>query len=255
MQGKIYELLIKKIKEKKPLYRLDDSYVSARISEFLKKNPKLKIDFNNVKNKGFKKIVKAVRAELHENYALFWKDNSHRSAVERREFYDVLYKKIFAITGKPAVVLDISAGLNPLYFPFKDFRCEYIATELSLEDCRKIETFFKKNKIKGSALQVDLKKEFKLPHADVAFLFKILDSIEVKGHKIAERVIKSLDAKYAVVSFATRTIGDKKMRFPRRIWFEAMIERLGFKYTIIEFSNEIFYVVDFIANNINNHTK
>lgn len=239
----MHESLIKKIKEKKPFDRLDDGYVSERVSEFLKKNSKLKIDFNNVKNKGFKDAVKAVRAELHKSYALFWGANTHRSAVERKDFYDSLYKKIFAITGKPAVILDISAGLNPFYFPFKDFKVEYIATELSSSDCKRIEAYFKKNKIKGKVLQIDLKKDFKLPSADIVFLFKILDSIEVKGHKIAERVIKSLNAKYAVVSFATRTVGDKKMRFPRRRWFEVMLERLKLRYSVIEFSNEIFYVV------------
>ena len=239
----MYELLIKRIKEKKPLDRLGDDYVLSRVSEFLKKNPKLKIDFDNVKNKGFKEAVKAVRAELHKSYALFWSADTHRSADERAEFYDVLYKKIFAVTGKATVILDVSAGLNPFHFPFKDFKCEYIATELSLEDCKKIEAFFKKNKIKGQALQVDLKKDFYLPAADVVFLFKILDSIENKGHKIAEKIIKSLDAGHAVVSFATRTVGDKKMSFPRRRWFEVMIERLGFKYSVIEFSNEIFYII------------
>lgn len=239
----MHELLIKKIKEKKPFDRLDNSYVSARISEFLKKNNKLRIDFNNIKNRGFKEVVKAVRAELHNSYGMFWDEDTHRSAIERAGFYDSLYKKIFAITGKPAVILDISAGLNPFYFPFKDFKCEYIATELSLEDCKKIEEYFKKNKIKGKVLQVDLKKDFKFPSADVVFLFKILDSIEIKGHKTAERIIKSLNSKYAVVSFATRTVGNKKMRFPRRRWFEIMIERLGFRYSVIEFSNEIFYIV------------
>lgn len=239
----MYELLIKKIKEKKPLDRLDNSYVSARISEFLKRNSKLKIDFNNIKNKGFKEIVKAVRSELHKSYALFWSADSHRSACERKSFYDTLYKKIFAVTGKPSRILDISAGLNPFYFPFKDFKVEYIATELSLSDCKKIEGYFKKNKIKGRVLQIDLKKDFKLPKADVAFLFKIFDSIEVKGHKTAEKIIKSLNVKYAVVSFATRTITGKRMRFSRRYWFESMISRLGYKYEVIEFENEIFYVV------------
>lgn len=239
----MHELLIKRIKEKKPLDRLDDGYIDSRVSEFLKKNPKLKIDFENNKNKGFKYAVKAVRAELHKSYALFWGKDLHRSAIERNEFYNALYKRIFAITGKPSVILDISAGLNPFYFPFKDFKCRYIATELSLKDCNRIEMFFKKNGINGKALQADLKKDFKLPSADVVFLFKVLDSIESKGHKTAERIIKNLNTKYAVVSFATRTVGGKKMRFPRRRWFEIMIERLGFRYSVIEFSNEIFYVV------------
>lgn len=238
----MYELLIKKIKERKSFGNVDDSYVFERISDFLKKNNKLRIDSNNIKNKGFRDVVKAVRGELHKSYALFW-DGSHRSARERESFYDMLYKKIFDITGKPAVILDISAGLNPFYFPFNDFKVEYTATELSLSDCKKIEEYFNRNKIKGKVLQLDLKKDFKFPKADVVFLFKILDSIEVKGHKTAERIIKNLNAKYAVVSFATRTITGKRMRFSRRYWFESMLFRLGYKYKVIEFSNEIFYVV------------
>ena len=64
-----------------------------------------------------------------------------------------------------------------------------------------------------------------------------------KGHKTSEEIIKAIPAKFVVVSFATLTISGKKMNYPRRGWIELMCKRLGYEFKLLEFSNELFYVV------------
>jgi hypothetical protein len=244
----MYELLIKKIKEKKPLDKLEDKYVEEKINLFLKNNPKIKVDFTNQKNSNFKRILKEVRNELNKRYGIFWLSNelsleSHKSSKERLTFYKELYKKIFEITEKPETILDISSGLNPLSIHYADFKGEYIATELAKKDCDLLNEYFKQNHIKGKAIQLDLTKTNKFPKADMVFLFKVFDSVEEKGHKLAESIIKSLDTKYIIISFATTTARNRKMNFPNRGWIEQLLKRLNLNYKKLEFENEIFYVV------------
>jgi len=244
-----YNLLISKIKEKKPLDRLDDSIVLDRIILFLNKNPKImkKIDYTNEKNSGFKEVLKNVRDELNKRYGVFWSSSmtleGHKSSAERQEFYSEIYKKIFSITGMPSKILDVSCGMNPLSIPYMNFRGEYIGTELAAKDCAALNKWFSQNKIKGKVIQVDLTKKFELPSSDVVFLFKVFDSVEEKGHKLAEEILKKLDCKYAVVSFATASVRGVKMNFPHRGWIERLVSRLGLSYEKLEFENEIFYVV------------
>ncbi len=245
----MYEELINKIKEKKPLDKLDGNFVKYFIEEFFKRNFKLKKKFSDekFKSKDFEIVVKNVRNELNRIYGQFWIGDelnleSHKSTKERLEYYDYIYKKIFDITGKPKRILDLGAGLNPLsYKSIKDVY--FIATELTDYDFDKIKEIFKKDRIKGEVIKLDLFNYEKLPEADVCFMFKLLDIIETKGHKLAEKLIKDADCKYIVISFSVIDVKGRKMKYPKRMWFEVMVKRLGFNFNTFEISNEIFYVV------------
>tara|TARA_Y100000310_G_C20290875_1_gene627162 strand:- start:339 stop:668 length:330 start_codon:yes stop_codon:yes gene_type:complete len=89
------------------------------------------------------------------------------------------------------------------------------------------------------------KKIFSLPSSDIILLFKVLDLIDKENHKPSEELIKILIKKtdFIIASFATKTITRKQMKYPKRKWFELMLERLNLKFKIIETSNEIYYVV------------
>jgi 16S rRNA (guanine(1405)-N(7))-methyltransferase len=204
----------------------------------LKKNPKLK----------GKALVKEVRSILHFKYGMFWLSDklelkSHKSSRDRLKIYSTLYKDIFSITGEPKRILDLGCGLNPLSYSFLGCKPYYIASELSLKDCDKIKKYFKERKIKGKVLRLDLTERNSFPKADVCFLFAVFDTIEDKGHKLAEQIIRKLDCKYIVVSFSTKTVSGKKMNVPRRGWFERLMKRLGLKYSKLIYPGEMFYVV------------
>ena len=76
-------------------------------------------------------------------------------------------------------------------------------------------------------------------------MFKLTDVLDKgKGHKVSEKIISKVPAKYVIVSFPTLTMSGKRMNFPRRKWIELMSERLNYTYEILEFSNEIFYIIN-----------
>lgn len=243
--------LIKKIKEKKELSAISDTFVKKELQQYLKQYPKVSL---NPRSRHYKKLVKEIRAKLRRTYGLFQIDlkknknllAEHPSTKERLSFYPQLYRKIFQITGKPKTILDLGCGVNPLsvkYMKLDNFT--YYAYDLSKEEVKLINQFFKKNKIKGQAEILDLLNFKNLPKADLAFLFKMTDVLDQgKGHKKSEEVIKKIPAKYLVVSFPTLTMSGKRMNFPRRRWIELMCQRLNYKFKILEFSSEIFYVVE-----------
>ena len=250
--------IIVKIKQKKELKSLSNEFVKQYIQDYKKQNPRL--DLSNPKAKEYKLAVKEIRAKIRKVYGLFRTETHletldykkvltfHASTKERLLDYLKLYKKIFDITGKPKTIIDLGCGLNPFSIPFmKLSNVTYYAYDLSLNELDLINKFFKKNKIKGKAIELnvlDLKKLNNLPKADVSFLFKMSAVIDKgKGHKKTEDVIDGIPAKYVVVSFPTITMSGKPMNAPRRRWMEWLCDRRGWKYQIIEFKNEIFYVL------------
>jgi len=124
----------------------------------------------------------------------------------------------------------------------------YYAYDLSKEEVKILNQFFKEKKINGKAAILDLlnlNKVKKLPKADLAFLFKMTDVLDKgKGHKTSEQIIKAIPAKFIIVSFPTLTMSGKKMNHPRRGWIELMSQRLGYKFELLEFSNELFYIIE-----------
>lgn len=180
----------------------------------------------------------------------------HKSTQERMEIYPTIYDKIFAITGTPKRIIDLGCGMNPasvFYMHLGLDTIKYYASELSEKDCDFLQKYFNAMKIKGKAVPIDLKKpnllsnleieEIGVREADVCFLFKVLDTIEKKGHKLAEELVKTIKAKWIAASFATHKLGGRRMEYPRRGWIERMLERLGYKFKIIEEENEIFYII------------
>ena len=242
--------IIEKIKLKKPLNRLDDNFVEGFVNDFFKVNTKIKNKYldNGLKKKDIELIVKSVRNELNKIYGQFWVTDrlelkSHRSTSERLQFYDNIYRFIFSITGRPKRVLDLACGLNPLSYNLIGNDVYFYVTELTDYDCGKLREYFIKNNIKGEVIKADLRTFNDFPKVDVCFMFKLLDSIESDGHRLAEHLIKSVNAKYIVVSFSTKTTKGRRMNYPQRGWFERMLNRLGLKYEIHYESNEVFYVV------------
>jgi len=268
--------LIKQIKSKKSLSNLDDKIIKEKIINYLTKNPKFKQFLDKTSFQSLKKssktklIIKTIRAELHQTYGVFQRKlnkryellkqlkknysleiinkilNTHSSSAERIKIYPNLYQLIFKFTGKPKKILDLACGLNPLSIPYMKLKTiNYTATELSKEDCKFLNNFFKILKIKAKAYSLDLTKVKQIKgRYDICFLFKVFDSIEKKGHKIAENLIKIIPAKNIIVSFPTKTISYKAMNKPRRIWLETMLKRISLNFIVFELGNEIFYVIE-----------
>lgn len=180
---------------------------------------------------------------------------THSSTEERIGTYPELYKKIFRITKKPQSILDIGCGLNPVSLPYMNLKgIKYTVTDISLGELDFLKDYFslvkKRYDIRYKTKIINLlraKKEnvFKgMRKHDVAFLFKVLEIIELSNsHKISEKLIKSIPAKWIVVSFPTKTLTKKLMNYVRRGWLHMMLERLGYEYHLVKEKNEIFFII------------
>jgi len=244
--------ILENIKTSKKYKNLDENIIKQKIEKIIKKYPKAKDKF----------IIKQVKTELHKTtgfsiragkqekllsskqYEKFLETN--RSTKERFKDYPNLYKKIFQITNKPKSILDLGSGINPISIIYMDIKPVYYAYDVNKSDIKLVNQFFKQESIKGKAEVLNLNNINnikKLEKSDICFLFKAVDVLESKGHKYTEQIIKNLKCEHVVISFATKTLGGKKMRYAGRGWIERMLERLNIKYDKFEISNEVFYVI------------
>jgi len=272
-------LLVQDIKKKKELQSLSDKFTKEFLLKYLQQEPKivkmLQENFNP-KSKSYVSVIKTIRSKLRRIYGLFRDDpgerkklvegllttvptkksaaieqilSTHSSTQERLPLYGKLYAKVFAITGKPKAILDLGCGINPFSFPFMKLKeCNYHAYDINEEEMYSLNQYFnllhkENHSFTGKATVADISKK-NYPKADLCFLLKMTDVIDKgKGHKRTEELLTRIPAEYVVVSFATKTMSGKVMTAPRRSWMEWLCKRLGWEYTILEFENEIFYVV------------
>ncbi|MEM4271543.1 MAG: hypothetical protein QXD13_00390 [Candidatus Pacearchaeota archaeon] len=246
--------LIAKIRQKKELSSIPSQIVQELLEEYLKKN---NIFLKNLKKSEIKSLIKSIRARLRESIGGFqrkWKNRfellekndikslleTHSSTKERIGFYPGLKKLIYDLN--ITSILDIGCGLNPIALASP--KIKYYASDIDLEELLLIKSFFEKNKIDGKTFFCDLKKIelCNLPKADICLILKVFDAIEKKGHKLAEKIIKFISAKYFLISFSTKTLSGKPMAHPQRGWIERLLNRLGFTFKIIKSKNEIYYL-------------
>ncbi len=265
----LIEKLIPRIKQKKELAGISDETVAEVLAKLFKREPKLFKELSlgiNEKSAAYTQTIKLARAELRRSYGLFRVEKvedevkdvekvllSHSSTKERISFYAELYPKIFSITGRPASIIDLGCGVNPFSVEFMNVnKLKYYAYDISEKEVELLNKFFSwkhaENKdFIGEAEVLDASKVNlvrKLPAADICFMFKITDILDRgKGHKKTEEVMKAVPSKWLVVSFPTLTMSGKRMTAPCRRWMEWLCNRLGYEYKVLEFENELFYVV------------
>jgi 16S rRNA (guanine(1405)-N(7))-methyltransferase len=275
------ERLIAGIKSKKELRSLSLEFVRQQVDLFFRQNPKLLPYLNNPRSEKYKLIIKSVRQKLRRSYGLFRQEEDtsllsslvtklnqsplvyreilkiHSSTRERMPYYPSLYRSIFKITKIPSSIMDLGCGLNPYSIPYylsslRSKKLDYYAYDLSEEEISCLNEYFsflhqQAPNFVGQAQILNLLHSdlTALPKSDVCFLFKMTDHLDLgKGHKATEKVLLSLPARFIVISFATKTMSGKSMTAPRRRWMEWLCQRLGYHYHLIEFPDEIFYVIE-----------
>jgi len=283
---KILDGIIAKIKEKRELVHLDDAVCIGHITRYFMMHGKAltklgeATDFASIqRSTEVDSVVKTVRESIRLTYGLYQtpdigrighlldklekelKDKPigqtkethdhilrlNRSTAERLPFYSKFFEDIFAVTGRPASVLDLACGLNPMTWPYHQLRdIQYTACELNEPDVRHLRHYLNIVRpytgIKGKAVKLDLTKDaVDAFSADVCFLFKVLDLLDPK---ITERIITTLRSRWIVASFPTKTITARAMRFKRRAGFQKMLRRLGMHYQTLTYENELVYIME-----------
>ena len=173
--------------------------------------------------------------------------NKHASTRERLplEDMDALYARIFNTTGNPDHILDLACGINPLYLGARGIKTTGV--DISGEAVALINAFGETYGAPVKALCADLLCDGGLPreHYDLALLFKVLPLLERQRRGAAAAVLRSIDARFIVASFPTRTLGGRNVGMAAHYseWMEGHLpEGLGIADRF-EMRNELFYIL------------
>jgi len=249
--------LLEEVRKKREYNLLCDDLVSRVLVKVSSK-------YDIMDPKDHKKIVKETRARLRELYGAFrlrgynkkekfleemgrWDDEEvsekilalHMSTKERIDFNGELYLKIREYV-KFNSVLDLGCGFNVFSMPWMG-KVQYYGIDVNKEDVDFCNAYLTKFGIGGGVRWGDvLSFEKKFLHADVTFMFKVLEGFESLEKGVTERLLKMISSKYIIVSFATKSMGGGKRISARRLkWFEKLVD-IEDKF---EIGDEIYYVV------------
>jgi len=172
---------------------------------------------------------------------------SHTSTSERISILDRVYPAIFEITGKPGAILDIACGLNPFAIPWMDLDpdARYVAFDIDKRMVDLLNRFMSKTSVNGEAFCRDVLVRMPDEPIDLAFMLKIIPSLEQQEKGISRRLLESIPARYIVVSFPISSIGGhpRGMRESYTLILNDITQGLGFTTTEIEFPEEIFFIL------------
>lgn len=193
-----------------------------RINSLLKKK--------NLSDKDLDKNLKKSFYEIHSNYfkgfnyakalELLKKSKSlsvHEKLLKKYDpnrfiILNELYDKIFQITGKPKVLVDLACGLNPLTMPWMNLGndSKYYCYDLEKGLIDFLNNYFDlMNKKNYEAILCDVLSNPSSIKCDVAFLFKASTCFEWQSPKSTSQLLKKINANYLVISVMLR--GEKNI--------------------------------------------
>lgn len=247
------QAILNKIKEKKELSSIPDSFILPFVEKHTPKNKELK-------KSDIKLIVSLVRSDLRRSTGMFQKSGeklwklreslakenkvdklleTHLSTKERIQFYPKLKEIIFNLN--PKSILDLGCGLNPLALASKEIK--YYAVDIQQSDLDIVKQFFEKNNIHGKTINLDVSKSLSsLPEADLCLALKLLDLLPLKAQQ-AEKIL-SLNCKKFIFSFSTKTLSGKLMLHKKRLWLERVLHNKNIEFYTLSSDNEIFYIIE-----------
>jgi 16S rRNA (guanine(1405)-N(7))-methyltransferase len=173
---------------------------------------------------------------------------THASMRERVPFLDRFYAAIWERTGPPARVLDIGCGLGPLALPWMEIGpARYVATDV---DQRPLVTARAFLELVGQAHEVvvaDAVTNPPLTDVDVALLLKLVPTLDRQDAHAAARLLDTLRAGHAVVSFPARSLAGrgKGMERTYRQRLDRLVAETGRVREVTETSvpNELVFVL------------
>jgi 16S rRNA (guanine(1405)-N(7))-methyltransferase len=171
----------------------------------------------------------------------------HASTAERMKDLDRFYKPIFEITGRPAKIMDLACGLNPLTIPWMGLSPStfYLATDIDTELVKFLDRFLAIAPVHGEARANDLVAGPPGDDATISFLFKALPCLQ---HQVPDLlpILDEINANWLVISFPTRSLGGrsgKGMIATYRQMMQQLVNQRQWPAEEVAFSSEIVFVV------------
>ena len=149
----------------------------------------------------------------------------HASTRERLPHLDRFYRSIWEVTGTPSVLLDLGCGLNPLSLPWMEIGDgTVLASDVDDRPLATVRGFLELIGQPHAVEARDLVTDPPDAAADVALLLKLVTTLDRQDASAAARLIRSLRARHAVVSFTTRSLGGRGKGMERT--YRDRLERL-----------------------------
>ncbi len=132
----------------------------------------------------------------------------HASTRERLPDLETFYERIFAVTGKPAEVLDLACGLNPFSFPWMGLpeSTRYHAYDINAPRVALIEHYFRLQGLEPLAEVRDILVSPPEIEAPVAFFFKEAHRFEQRQKGSTREFIRSLRVRWLVVTLPASSL-------------------------------------------------
>ena len=172
----------------------------------------------------------------------------HSSTHERLPILDQFYAEILAITGRPASILDLGCGLNPLALPWMDLdgNARYIALDIDADRIHFLNRFLTLAGLAPLARCQDILSQPPRDEADLALLLKMSPSLERQEPGSTLWLLEQLNAPFLVVSFAVKSLGgrDKGMPDQYERQFFQLVESRDWLVEKLVFETELVFVVE-----------
>ncbi len=172
----------------------------------------------------------------------------HSSTRERLPILDHFYPAIFSVTGRPASLLDLGCGLNPLTLPWMSLApaTRYVALDIDANRIRFLNRYLDLTGFEPLARCQDVLTHPPADAADLALLLKMSPTLERQEPGATLRLIEELRTPFVVVSFAVKSLGgrEKGMVEHYQAQFLASSTDRHWPATKLAFETELVFIVN-----------
>lgn len=171
----------------------------------------------------------------------------HLSTQERLPILDSFYDEIFRITGKPASLLDLACGLNPLAFPWMGLPLStaYYAYDIHAPRIAFLNHYFSLQGLSPLARLQDIALHFPRETADLALFLKEMPRFERNYHGLGRPLLQALRVRWLVVSFPTvSTHGGRNLTDRYRDFMHELVAGQAWPVTELLFEGELVFCID-----------
>lgn len=172
--------------------------------------------------------------------------SQHASTRERLPNLREFYRTIFAVTGKPSVIIDLACGLHPFGLPWMSLphTIQYHAYDLHLPRIELIQAYFSQRYPKSKAHHQDILLDIPILPADVAFLFKETHRMEKRAKECSVPLWQQLNVNWLVISLPAFSLNQQhNLREGHRNLVNNLLDktRLSWQQTIAEVDGEMLF--------------
>jgi 16S rRNA (guanine(1405)-N(7))-methyltransferase len=173
--------------------------------------------------------------------------SEHASTAERIPFMAAFYQRIFALTGKPKVLMDLACGLHPLAFPWMNLppTTTYFAFDIIQPRIDFINAFFQKIGLAPLAENQDILVQPPARQVDLCLFFKEAHRFEKRAPGSNRAFWDSLNTRWLAVSLPTQNLaGTHSLLEQHRSLVKENLSEASQLQTELVFENEIVFLIE-----------